>query len=76
MSPYDANGVGQNLTFLRRLLEKFKIFSSFYYMSELRSREDLIKRIIENIDYSVDGHPRIVLSKALTSTYKVFVASL
>ena len=74
--------------FLRRLLEKEKIFSSFYYLSELRSREDLIKGIVENLDYSVyilscllfdhdliyvyrDGHARIVLSKALTSTYKV-----
>lgn len=72
-----------------RLMEKFKVFTAFYHLSELRSREDLIKGIIENIDYSMyvssslrvslswlkttlsDGHPRIVLSKALTSSYKV-----
>ncbi|KAK0487570.1 Rapamycin-insensitive companion of mTOR, N-term-domain-containing protein [Armillaria novae-zelandiae] len=52
------------------LLEKFKIFTAFYHLSELRSREDLIKGIIENLDYSIDGHPRIILSKALTSSYK------
>ncbi|KAF4617458.1 hypothetical protein D9613_006099 [Agrocybe pediades] len=52
------------------LLEKFKVFTAFYHLSELRSREDLIKSIIENLDYSIDGHPRIVLSKALTSSYK------
>ncbi|KAL0961199.1 hypothetical protein HGRIS_006168 [Hohenbuehelia grisea] len=52
------------------LLEKFKVFTAFYHLSELRSREDLIKGIIENLDYSIDGHPRIVLSKALTSSYK------
>ncbi|KAI0061413.1 hypothetical protein BV25DRAFT_1900415 [Artomyces pyxidatus] len=52
------------------LMEKFKVFTAFYHLSELRSREDLIKGIIENIDYSIDGHPRIVLSKALTSSYK------
>ncbi|KAG6854116.1 hypothetical protein C0991_010280 [Blastosporella zonata] len=52
------------------LLEKFKVFTPFYHLSELRSREDLIKGIIENLDYSIDGHPRIVLSKALTSSYK------
>ncbi|KAF8627432.1 hypothetical protein AX17_006246 [Amanita inopinata Kibby_2008] len=52
------------------LLEKFKVFTVFYHLSELRSREDLIKGIIENLDYSNDGHPRIVLSKALTSSYK------
>ncbi|RXW24422.1 hypothetical protein EST38_g1410 [Candolleomyces aberdarensis] len=52
------------------ILEKNYIFSAFYRLSELRSREDLIKGIVENLDYSVDGHARIVLSKALTSTYK------
>ncbi|KAF9004644.1 Rapamycin-insensitive companion of mTOR, N-term-domain-containing protein [Cyathus striatus] len=52
------------------LLEKFKVFTAFYHLSELRSREDLIKGIIENLDYNIDGHPRIVLSKALTSSYK------
>lgn len=72
-------------------MEKFRVFTAFYHLSELRSREDLIKGIIENIDYSMyelfvyvcllcikcltvfgsDGHPRIVLSKALTSSYKV-----
>ncbi|KAI0036452.1 Rapamycin-insensitive companion of mTOR, N-term-domain-containing protein [Vararia minispora EC-137] len=52
------------------LMEKAKIFTAFYHLSELRSREDLIKGIIENMDYSIDGHPRIVLSKALTSSYK------
>ncbi|KAI0789744.1 Rapamycin-insensitive companion of mTOR, N-term-domain-containing protein [Abortiporus biennis] len=51
------------------LLEKFKLFTAFYHLSELRSREDLIKGIIENLDYSIDGHSRIVLSKALTSAY-------
>ncbi|KAH7098966.1 Rapamycin-insensitive companion of mTOR, N-term-domain-containing protein [Auriculariales sp. MPI-PUGE-AT-0066] len=52
------------------LLEKLKFFTSFYHLSELRSREDLTRAIIENIDYSQDGHPRILLSKALTSSYQ------
>ncbi|KAH9889877.1 Rapamycin-insensitive companion of mTOR, N-term-domain-containing protein [Cubamyces lactineus] len=52
------------------LLEKFKLFTAFYHLTELRQREDLIKGIIENLDYSIDGHSRIVLSKALTSQYK------
>ncbi|CCA73896.1 related to protein ste16 [Serendipita indica DSM 11827] len=52
------------------LMEHFKFFNSFYHLSDLKFREDLIKGIIENLDYSVDGHPRIVLSKALTSSYK------
>ncbi|KAI9064633.1 hypothetical protein FKP32DRAFT_1648919 [Trametes sanguinea] len=52
------------------LLEKFKLFTAFYHLTELRNREDLIKAVIENLDYSIDGHSRIVLSKALTSPYK------
>jgi hypothetical protein len=36
-----------------RLMEKFKIFTAFYHLSELRSREDLMKLIIENLDYSM-----------------------
>ncbi|TIB33360.1 hypothetical protein E3P77_01003 [Wallemia ichthyophaga] len=53
-----------------QLLEKHKMFTSFYHLSELRSREDLIKAIIEKLDYSNSGHPRIILSKALTASYK------
>ncbi|CDO75419.1 hypothetical protein BN946_scf184916.g3 [Trametes cinnabarina] len=52
------------------LLEQFKLFTAFYHLTELRNREDLIKAMIENLDYNIDGHSRIVLSKALTSPYK------
>ncbi|EPQ54453.1 hypothetical protein GLOTRDRAFT_116357 [Gloeophyllum trabeum ATCC 11539] len=51
------------------LMEKFKIFTAFYHLSDTRSRDDLIKGIIQHLDYSIDGHSRIVLSKALTSSY-------
>lgn len=36
-----------------RLLDQFKVFTSFYRISELRSREDLVKAIIENVDYTM-----------------------
>ncbi|WWD20882.1 hypothetical protein CI109_105359 [Kwoniella shandongensis] len=52
-----------------KLLEKFKFFTSFYHLSEQRSRDDIIRIIIECFDYTLDAHPRIVLSKALTSSY-------
>ena len=42
-----------------RLMEKAKLFTAFYHLSELRSREDLIKGIIENIDYSMFVSPHI-----------------
>ncbi|ESK90459.1 cytosolic regulator pianissimo [Moniliophthora roreri MCA 2997] len=52
------------------ILEKYNIFTAFYHLSDLKSREDLIKGIVENLDYTIDGHPRIVLSKALTTSNK------
>ncbi|ORZ14895.1 Rapamycin-insensitive companion of mTOR, N-term-domain-containing protein [Lobosporangium transversale] len=52
------------------LLEKFKIFNLYYRLSELRSRDDIVKRIITSMDYSMDGHPRVILSKIMTSGYK------
>ncbi|KAG0262939.1 hypothetical protein BG011_009535 [Mortierella polycephala] len=53
-----------------RLLEKFKIFNLYYRLSELRSRDDIVKKIITSMDYSIDGHPRVILSKIMTSGYK------
>ncbi|KAF9434712.1 hypothetical protein BGZ76_007560 [Entomortierella beljakovae] len=60
-----------------KLLEKFKIFNLYYRLSELRSRDDIAKRIITTMDYSMyvrrrinDGHPRVILSKVMTSGYK------
>ena len=55
--------VGQwtkNLLF-DRLLEKFKLFSAFYVLTELRGREDLVTGIIENLDYTmcVKFRPRL-----------------
>ncbi|KAH6907986.1 Rapamycin-insensitive companion of mTOR, N-term-domain-containing protein [Coprinopsis sp. MPI-PUGE-AT-0042] len=64
------NGVSDKRPEGIELLEKFKIFTAFYHLSELRSREDLITTIIDHLDYGIDGHSRIVLSKALTSSYK------
>ncbi|ORX40861.1 Rapamycin-insensitive companion of mTOR, middle domain-domain-containing protein [Kockovaella imperatae] len=52
-----------------KLLEKFKLFTSFYHLSEQRGRDDLMRIIIECFDYTSDAHPRIVLAKALTSAY-------
>ncbi|QRV77606.1 STE16 protein [Ceratobasidium sp. AG-Ba] len=52
------------------ILEKLKVFNFLYHLSDLRSREDLTKYIIENFDCTTDGHPRLILSKALTSRHK------
>ncbi|QRV92421.1 STE16 protein [Ceratobasidium sp. AG-Ba] len=52
------------------ILEKLKVFNFLYHLSDLRSREDLTKYVIENFDCTTDGHPRLILSKALTSRHK------
>lgn len=52
-----------------RILEKFKIFSCFYQISELKNRTDLKIAMITNLDYTLDGHPRVLLSKIMTSGY-------
>ena len=54
----------------QELLEKFRIMDSFYFLTELRSRDDIVKGIITCMDYSRAGHSRIILSKVLTSGYK------
>ncbi|KAL1921894.1 uncharacterized protein VTP21DRAFT_10536 [Calcarisporiella thermophila] len=53
-----------------RIMERFKIFNQLYRLSESRSREDLIKAMVVNFDYSMHGHPRIILAKIMTSSYK------
>ncbi|KAI8999819.1 Rapamycin-insensitive companion of mTOR, N-term-domain-containing protein [Gaertneriomyces semiglobifer] len=53
-----------------RLLEKFRIFSLLYRLTELRSRDDLVKAIITSLDYNRDTHARVLLSKVMTSGYK------
>ncbi len=52
-----------------RLLDKFKFFTCFYRLSEQRSRDGIVRVIVECFDYTIDAHPRIVLAKALTSAY-------
>ncbi|BGP09793.1 hypothetical protein JCM10049v2_005667 [Rhodotorula toruloides] len=53
-----------------KLLDQSRMFTAFYRVAELRNREDLVKLIVDNMDYSCDGHARVFLSKALTSSYK------
>ena len=52
------------------MLSQHSIFTSFYHILDLRSREDLIRLIITELDYTHDSHPRIILSKALTTCGK------
>lgn len=42
----------------------------FYHIVELRGRDDLIRALLSNLDYTLDSHPRIILSKAMISGSK------
>lgn len=49
------------------LLDKWRMFNMMYHIVDLKQRPDLTKLILSNLDYSVNGHPRVLLSKALTA---------
>lgn len=51
-----------------RLLDHLKVFTSIYHISEQRSREDIMRIVIECLDYHLDTHARTALQKALTTS--------
>lgn len=51
-----------------RLLDQLKVFTSIYHLSEQRSREDIIRIVIECFDYNIESHARTALQKALTTS--------
>ncbi|KAI0435217.1 Rapamycin-insensitive companion of mTOR, N-term-domain-containing protein [Xylaria sp. FL1042] len=53
-----------------QMLERWRIFNMMYHIIDFKQRPDLIKLILSNLDYSLQGHPRILLSKALTAGTK------
>ncbi|TGJ82017.1 hypothetical protein E0Z10_g6732 [Xylaria hypoxylon] len=53
-----------------QMLERWRIFNMMYHIIDFKQRPDLIKLILANLDYSLQGHPRVLLSKALTAGTK------
>ncbi|KAJ1336962.1 hypothetical protein BSLG_006722 [Batrachochytrium salamandrivorans] len=53
-----------------RLLEQSNIYNTYYQLADLRGREDMSEAILASMDYSADGHSRIILIKALTAGSK------
>ncbi|OAA41031.1 cytosolic regulator Pianissimo [Metarhizium rileyi] len=52
------------------LLERWRMFNMMYHIVDFKQRPDLIKLLLSNFDYGLQGHPRILLSKALTAGTK------
>ncbi|KAF2165641.1 hypothetical protein M409DRAFT_67035 [Zasmidium cellare ATCC 36951] len=53
-----------------QILERWHIINMFYHIVELKNRDDLIRCLLSNLDYSLDSHPRIILSKAMIAGSK------
>ncbi|KAK0711679.1 Rapamycin-insensitive companion of mTOR, N-term-domain-containing protein [Lasiosphaeris hirsuta] len=53
-----------------QMMDRWRIFNMMYRIVDLKQRPDLIKLMLSNFDYSLQGHPRVLLSKALTAGTK------
>ncbi|KAF1959638.1 hypothetical protein CC80DRAFT_489747 [Byssothecium circinans] len=53
-----------------QILERWRVLNMFYHIIELNDRDDLIRVLLSNMDYTLDGHLRIMISKAMTSCSK------
>ena len=53
-----------------QMIERWRMINMFYHIIELDGREDLIKVLLSNMDFSLDSHFRVMLSKALTACPK------
>ncbi|KAK4226097.1 Rapamycin-insensitive companion of mTOR, N-term-domain-containing protein [Podospora fimiseda] len=47
-----------------QMLDRWRIFNMMYRIVDLKQRPDLIKLMLSNFDYSLQGHPRILLIHA------------
>ncbi|SMY22698.1 unnamed protein product [Zymoseptoria tritici ST99CH_1A5] len=52
------------------ILERWHIINMFYHIVELKNRDDLIRCLLTSLDYTLDSHPRIILSKAMVAGSK------
>lgn len=53
-----------------QMLDRWRMINMMYHIIDLKQRPDLIKLLLSNFDYSLMGHPRVLLSKALTGGSK------
>jgi rapamycin-insensitive companion of mTOR len=52
------------------MMEKWHMINMFYHIIDLRDREDLVETLLGNLDFAIDSHLRVLLSKALTAGSK------
>lgn len=49
------------------MMERWHMHNMFYHIIELKDRDDLIHTLLTNMDFTLESHLRIILSKALTA---------
>ena len=52
------------------MLERWHTVNMFYHILDLNTRDDLIRLLLSSLDFSLDSHLRVMLSKALTACHK------
>ena len=53
-----------------QMMDRWRMFNMMYHVVDLKQRSDLVKMLLSNFDYTHHGHPRVLLSKALTAGTK------
>lgn len=53
-----------------QIMERWHMMNMFYHILQLPRRDDLLRALLGNMDYSLDTHLRVMLSQALTSAQK------
>src|SRR6266699_2438920 len=53
-----------------QMMDRWRMFNMMYHIVDLKQRPDLIKVLLSSFDYTLNGHPRVLLSKALTAGSK------
>lgn len=53
-----------------QIMERWRMMNMFYHIVQLPKRDDLLRALLGNMDYSLDSHLRVMLSQALTAVPK------
>lgn len=54
-----------------QMIERWRMVNMFYHIIDLEGRNDLVQALLGNMDFTLESHLRVMLSKALTASPKV-----
>ena len=52
------------------MMSRWRMINMFYHIIQLRDRDDIVQQLLGSMDFTLDSHLRVMLSKALTSSPK------